>query len=297
MLIKNTLAANYLLTVLLNPLNYQIMKKLFFYSSLFSLCFLFLNADAQTKVDTPKFALGIRGGISIPNLSGGGSSAENPLNTGYSSRLGLDAGIFAEFRFSGLFSLQPMLEYSAQGGKKDGLQAFPTPAPLAAAFVAQGQPAPTYLYDNANSAAKINYLMLPILAKFGWNFSKTIRFYVDAGPFLGYLVYAHQVVTNSGGFYLDPKGTEPLSAFSPDAPSNINSDTDIKDQLHDFNVGFEGNVGFAYKLFNGNKETGYFFIEGGGDYGFLNIQKGTANGKNNIGAGTANIGYTFCLGK
>jgi len=273
------------------------MKKLFFYSSLSVFCFLFSNAYAQTKIDTPRFALGIRGGISIPNLSGGGSSSQNPLNTGYSSRTGLDAGIFAEFRFSGLFSLQPMLEYSAQGGKKDGLQAFPTPPALAAFFQQAGQTPPTYLYDNANSTAKINYLMLPILAKFGWDFSKTIRFYVDAGPFLGYLVYAHQVITKSGGFDLKPDGSEPLSEFSPDAPKNIDSDTDIKDQLHDFNFGFEGNVGFAYKLFDGNREIGYFFVEGGGDYGFLNIQKGTANGKNNIGAGTANIGYTFCLGK
>jgi len=268
-----------------------------FYSSLFILCFLFLNADAQTKIDTPKFAIGIRGGISIPNLTGGGSSSENPLNTGYSSRSGPDAGIFAEFRFSGLFTLEPMLEYSAQGGKKDGLQAFPTPAPLAAFFQQAGQTPPTYLYDNANSAAKINYLMLPVLAKFGWDFSKTIRFYVDGGPFLGYLLYAHQVISNSGGFYLMSNGTEPLSALSPDAPSNINSDTDIKDQLHKLNVGFEGNVGFAYKLMKDNKETGYFFIEGGGDYGFLNIQKGTANGKNNIGAGTVDIGYSFWLGK
>jgi hypothetical protein len=273
------------------------MKKLNFYPSLFILFFLFLSADAQTKIDTAKFALGIRGGISIPNLTGGGSSSQNPLNTGYGSRSGPDLGIYAEFKFTSLFSLQPMLEYSAQGGKKDGLQAFPTPAALAAFFQQSGQTPPTYLYDKANSAAKINYLMLPILAKFGWDFSKKVRFYVDGGPFFAYLLYAHQVVTNSGGFYLNSDGTEPLSAFSPQAPSNINSDTDIKDQLQKFNIGFEGNVGFIYRLLNNNKETGYFFIEGGGDYGFLNIQKGTANGKNNIGAGTVDIGYSFWLGK
>ncbi len=260
------------------------MKKLIFYSSFFCLMLLFFNARAQNV------AIGIQGGISIPNLSAG-SSNQNPLNTGYSSRSGPDLGVYAEFKFSDLFSLQPVLEYSAQGGKKDGLQAFPTPPQIAAGFQQQGQPAPTYLYDNANSAAKINYLMLPVLAKFGWNFkSSPLRIYADAGPFFGYLLSAHQVISNSGGFYLDPQGTQPL-AF-PGAPSNINSDTDIKDQLHKANFGIEGNIGLAYKF-----SKSYIFIQGGGNYGFLNIQKGTANGKNNIGAGSAALGYSFWLGK
>ena len=45
------------------------------------------------------FTLGARAGISIPNLSAKGSE-NNPLNTGYKSRLGPDAGIFGEYHFS-----------------------------------------------------------------------------------------------------------------------------------------------------------------------------------------------------
>jgi len=284
------------------------MKKLSFFPALVVLSFLYFNADAQHSADTAKatgsgvkVAIGIRGGISIPNLSAGGSD-NNPLNTGYSSRSGPDAGIFAEFKFSDLFSLQPMVEYSAQGGKKDGLQAFPTPAALAAGFQAEGQPAPTYLYANADNTSKINYMLIPILAKFGWNLgSSPFRVYVDAGPFAGILLSATQVISNSGGFFIQETSNGkvtyvPLSQFSPEAPSNINSSNNIKSDLHPVNVGFEGNVGFAYKFFNAShKTTGYIFIEGGGDYGFLNIQKGTANGKNNIGAGTASIGYAYCF--
>jgi hypothetical protein len=254
------------------------MKKLIFYSSLFILTLLFCNANAQDV------SVGIRGGLSIPNLSAGGST-ENPLNSGYSSRLGPDVGIFAEFKISNLFSIQPMLEYSGEGGKKDGLQAFPTPPELAPEF--QPNPAPTYLYANYNSTAKLNYLMLPILAKFGWDFkSSPIRFYVDAGPFLGLLVSAKQVTTGSSDFYTDPQGTQAL----PGGPQSFDNTQDIKDQLHSFNVGLEGNLGFAYKL-----KKGSIFIEGGGNYGFLNIQKDAANGKNNTGAGTASLGYSISL--
>jgi hypothetical protein len=256
------------------------MKKLIFYLSFSISTLLFFNADAQNV------ALGIRGGISIPNLSAG-SNNENPLNTGYSSRLGPDAGIFAEFKFSDLFSLQPMIEYSSQGGKKDGLQAYPTPTQIAEGYQQQGAQAPTYLYANFNSTAKLNYLMLPVLAKFGWNFkSSPLRFYVDAGPFLGLLVSAKQVTTGSSDLYTDPAGTQAL----PYGTQSFNNTQDIKDQLHTFNVGLEGNVGLAYKF-----KKSCIFIEGGGNYGFLNIQKGTANGKNNTGAGTVAIGYSFWL--
>src|ERR1700694_5115438 len=113
------------------------MKKSIFYLLFLSLTLLFFNVDAQNV------ALGIRGGISIPNLSAG-SNNQNPLNTGYSSRLGPGVGGFAEFKFCDLFSIQPMLEYSSQGGKKNGLQAFPTPAQFAPLF--QPNPPPTYLY-------------------------------------------------------------------------------------------------------------------------------------------------------
>jgi len=256
------------------------MKKLIFYLLLSNFTLLFFYADAQDV------ALGIRGGISIPNLTAGGSD-QNPLNTGYSSRFGPDAGIYAEFKISKLFSLQPMLEFSSQGGKKDGLQAFPTPPQLAQMF--QPNPAPTYLYANFNSEAKLNYLMLPILAKFGWNFGNSpFRIYLDAGPFLGYLVYAKQVTSGSSQYYTDPQGTQAL----PTGTQSFNNTQDLMSQLNKFNFGIEGNIGFAYKLGKGN-----VFIEGGGNYGFLNIQKGTANGKNETGAGTLAVGYSFWLSK
>jgi len=181
------------------------MKKSNFYYLFAFLLFLNFSARAQD------FALGARGGFSIPNLSAGANNS-NPLNTGYSSRLGADAGIFAEFKFSDLFSLEPMAEYSSQGGKKDGLQAFTTPNQVAAGYQAQGASAPPYLYANYNSEAKLNYLMVPVLAKFGWNFSKTSPWgiYVDAGPFVGFLLSAHQVTTGSSPFYADPAGQQPI---------------------------------------------------------------------------------------
>lgn len=228
--------------------------------------------------------LGVRGGISIPNLTAGGSE-ENPLNKGYSSRQGPDFGIFGEYHISKLFSIEAMISYSSQGGKKNGLQAFPVPPQQAG----QLPPGTTYLYADFKSQAKLNYLMVPILAKFGWNLGpkSPLRLYVDAGPFFGFLLSGKQDITGgSTTVFLDEKATQPIGQQSFD------QNVDIKDQLNTFNFGVSGNVGLAY-LFGRSQ----VFVEGGGNYGFLNIQKGSANGKNNTGAATASIGYAYRICK
>lgn len=233
------------------------------------------------------FTLGARGGISIPNLSAGGSQS-NPLNEGYKSRLGADAGIFGEWKVSSLFSVEAMLEYSSQGGKKTGLQAFPVPDAYASMFP-QGQ-APPYLYADFKSEAKLNYLLVPILAKFWWTLSthSHARMYIDAGPFAGFLLSAHQVTSGSSIIYADAQKQQPLT---PSAQS-FDANNDIKDQLNTFNFGASGNLGIAYYFNNSN-----IFLEGGANYGFLNIQKGTANGKNQTGAATVSIGYAYTFKK
>ena len=249
------------------------MKKFSFFLLLLSATLFVSSTDAQT------FTLGVRSGLSIPNLTAGGS-ATNPLNIGYKSRLGPDEAIIGEYHFSPLFSLRAMLEYSAQGGKKTGMQAFPNP---------QGN-MPQYLYANFKSEAKLNYLLVPVLAKFGWNLSKQspVRIYFDAGPFVGFLLSAHQEVNGTSIIYADPAGTQPIAPIA----QNLDANKDIKDELNTFNCGFSANVGFAYHF---NKSN--IFVEGGGNYGFLNIQKGIANGKNHTGAGTVALGYGYTFGK
>ncbi len=239
------------------------------------------------SVNAQNFSFGIKGGVSLPNLTASGSN-QTPLNTGYSSRQGPDIALFGEFKINEFFSIQPAVEYSSQGGKKNGLQAFTTPAQVAAQFPA-GM-APTYLYANYNSEAKINYLMIPVLAKFGWDFSKTSpwRVYVAAGPFVSFLLSAHQVTSGNSQFYTDPAGTQAL----PGGNQSFDANQNIKDQLAANNIGVEGNLGLRYKF-----GPSSIFIEGGFNYGFLNIQTVAADGKNNTGAATVQLGYSYWFKK
>ena len=231
-------------------------------------------------------SIGIKGGISIPNLTAGGEN--NPLNTGYKSILGPDAAVFAEFPVSDLISIQPQLEYSTQGGKKNGFQAFPTPTQASLYFRTQGLPVPTYLYGNFNNQTKLSYLMLPVLAKFGLDIGTSpVRIYASVGPFASLLLKATNTTSGKSGIYQDAAGQQmlPVGSFSFD------NEMSVKDMLNKFNAGVEGNLGVAF-----NFGSSSIFLEGGGNYGFIKIQKDAANGQNNIGAAFAMLGYRFTFG-
>jgi len=246
-------------------------------------CLLFILANTKIIAQDGENYFGIKGGVSIPNLTAGGS-VENPLNSGYSSRLGPDFAIFYERKITTAFSLQPELEYSSQGGKKNGFQAFPTPEEFAQ-FFPQDQ-VPLYLWANYNSEVKLNYLMLNALAKVGWSFGaeSQCRFYVDAGPFAALLISAKQSASGSSIIYADEQMQLPIT---PSAQS-FDSAVDIKSELQTGNFGITGNLGFSFD-FNSSR----IFLEAGGNYGFVNIQKESANGQNKTGAATIRIGYAY----
>lgn len=247
--------------------------------------FAFSDVSGQTT------SIGVRGGMSIPNLTGG-SSLENPLNSGFKSRVGGDAAIFADFGITPTFSIRPMIQFSQQGGKKDGFQAYPTPSEVAPLFAQMEMPVPPYLYATFKNTAKFNYILIPVLANFGWNLSaqSPIRLHVNAGPFAGFLLSAHQVTAGQSDIYMDDKGLAQLP-IPGGGKQSFDAKTNIKDDLKTFNAGVEANVGVGYKL----GRSSNIFIEGGFNYGFIKIQKGEANGKNNTGAGTVSLGYAYQL--
>jgi len=240
-------------------------------------CLLYHAGFAQS------ISVGVKGGISIPNLTSGGS--DNPLNTGYKSGLGPNAALFGEYGISDLFSVELSFEYSAQGGKKHGKQALPVTPDIAAIFAPN--PAPPYLWTNFDADANLNYLMIPLLAKFGFDISNSWRVYASAGPFAAFLLSAKTVTKGSSNVYADEQETIPLLT----EPTSFDATTDIKDQLHHFNWGVEVNIGLAYRF-----DQHSIFIEGGGNYGFIPIQKDKANGQNNAGAATVRIGYAYTFG-
>jgi hypothetical protein len=172
--------------------------------------------------------------------------------------LGLDAGILAEFRFSEHFSFQPMVEYSAQGSKHGSF--------VSSLNYTDPQ------YANDVKFGELNYLMVPLLAKFGWqtNNESHVRFFFNVGPYAAFLISANQVLINSN-------------------QQKVGGTTeDVKSELNTFNAGIDGNIGVSYYF-----QTSSIFVQIGGNYGFLKLQKDQSAGANYAGAASISIGYTF----
>ena len=248
------------------------MRKLFIcFSILFLFCF-----PTQSLLAQKKISIGPKAGLAIPNLT---SSSSNPISSGWKSRLGSYFGAVADIMLNKKISIQTELNYSAQGGKKNGKQ---TMAGSDFANYFYPNPAPQYLYANYNSTAKLNYLELPVLVKLHFVMSKQWTFFADVGPYAGFLLNAKDVTKGSSNIYLDAAETQQITP----QPVPFDGTQDIKKDLKKFNTGIQGGIGFALKL-----KTGSLMISGGGNYGFIKIQKDETNGTNNTGAGTVTLGY------
>jgi Outer membrane protein beta-barrel domain len=243
------------------------------------------------------FYLGAKVGYGIPNLSAG--SVTTPLSQGYSSRNGFYGGLMAEMPLTGGLSLTAELNYSSQGGKRDGMQALPVPDNmaqmwqlLAGAGVSMGK----YMYADINSEAILNYIEIPIMAKYSFKLESNLSLFVEAGPYLGILMEAKNVTSGYSYIYLDPNknlsldDALQLAGQSGLGSLNFNDSQKITSQLHRFNVGGQAAAGLAMKA-----GPGKIFVKGGGNFGFIPIQKSKADGTNNTGAGTVTIGYLMSL--
>jgi len=226
------------------------------------------------------FYMGVKGGISVPNLRAG---TDNPLTSGYSTSLGADFGVLTEFTINKWLSIQSEIDYSQEGGKHDGLQPFINQFTNIA-------PQP-YLYADYNSAIRLNYLTIPVMAKFSFVLSKKIKFYTSVGGFAGFLLGGNTKISGNSLVYLDAAGTQQQEVY-PGVVFAFNDSENIKDSLKSFNAGAIAFIGFSYTT-----RMGKFFIEAGGNYGFIAVQKNPANGTNYAGAITAHIGYEFLLEK
>ncbi len=252
-----------------------------------------LTAGAQTS----GFSLGAKAGLGIPNLTAG--TITTPLSEGYASRLGLYTGIVAEYQSEKWFGLKAELNYSSKGGQRDGMQALPLAEemqPLWQMLPLLGISPEDYMYVDIKSEAILNYIEIPVMAKSSFKLGSRINFYLEAGPYLGFILKAENISSGSDGIHVDKAGMiaidDILELAGQPVVGNVSFDhnQDITNDVNKVNFGGQGAVGFELVM-----NSGKLFIEGGGNYGFIPIQKDEANGNNNAGAGTVTFGYLFNL--
>jgi hypothetical protein len=227
--------------------------------------------------------LGIKGGLSLPNLSSSGGS---DVSKGYETISGPDFGLVVDYTMTNHFSIETGLQWSTQGGQKSGLQTIPASPELAQYFPSGSNV--QFLYANFSSTVRLQYLMLPVLIKYNMNLDEAghWKLYSDVGVFGGLLITAKASAAGTSKVYYDKEETNQVGSLAV----QFDSTGDIKKQLHKGNFGIEGNVGILYRL----KSVSYF-AEAGGTYGFINLQKNTTNGINYTGALIFRIGVLYEL--
>jgi Outer membrane protein beta-barrel domain len=223
------------------------MKKLFLY---FTIIFISNICYSQNRI-------GIQGGINYSIFRGYDISSFEP---GYFETIGFGflGGVYYEYQFEENLCLKLELNFERKTQKGNN-------------FISLTDLNLETNYYQYNTNINLNYLVLPILLKY--NFSDENSFYINGGPFIGYLLNSY--FTND---------SEDIEGFS-----NENFDSTFLYNRTDF--GFS--LGFG-KTFDLNDENS-IFLELRGNLGLTNISKVKVIDDGSIRTGSINFtfGYSF----
>lgn len=231
------------------------------------------------------FWLGVRGGPSIPRLSNGG----NEISRGYNSRLAPNFGVVAEYYLTRHVSLLAELDYSGQGGVRDGVQPI-TQSPEGLPPLPPGQ----YLYGDFRNESILNFLEIPVMLKADWELSDHWRVFIEGGVFIGFLLDAEEHTRGSSQIYVDQNRTPLAVNGRPLPPVSFDSTTDNLGDLNKVNWGVTAGAGITYVFLQRHQ----LFLDIRGEYGLRSVQKDTAaNGNSNTGNAVFSLGYKYCFGR
>jgi len=207
----------------------------------FIIIFILISANLFYAAET---WLGMQGGLSLPNLKGG----DNPLSQGYTSRKAPFLGFTLIQPLTDRLNLKVEINYSSQGGKRDGLQPIdPTQVPL--------------LYANFHNETIIDYVEVPLMLEMKTGDRQGL--FLALGGYAGYRVRAKTATSGNSLIYLDPAGTQPVIP----EPVSFEANTDVSQEINRWNFGLCGAVGINWTFGSGLAVLGARF-----NYGLSNIQ-------------------------
>lgn len=259
--------------------NWGVMSNTFFIAGL--LFALFSVTAGQT--DEKDIHVGFKGGVSIPNLVGGG---DQEITRDYKSRFTYNVGGFVDVGITKRFSIQAEVDYAPQGGKRNGVQPITAIIPGLPTL-----PPGQYFFADFKNTSKLDYIEFPVLFKYTWRRDSGPQFYLNAGPYAGFLIKATQVTRGSSTIYIDKNKTPLLlpPAGTPFPVIPFDANTDVTSSLNRFNFGFTGGGGLKFPT-----GKNYFFVDARVAYGLTTLQKNTAtDGNSRTGNIIISLGYAF----
>jgi hypothetical protein len=240
---------------------------------------LFFLSVLTGSLSAQKFKVGFKAGASIPSLRDNGS---NEISKDYESKVAQNFGFIADIGLSKKLSIKTGLDYNGQGGVRTGIQPI-SQLPAALAQLKTGK----YLYADFNNESTLNYFEIPVMGKI--ELGNKLKYYLNAGPYLGFLWNAVQKTSGNSALYIDGNGT-PLSIPGLTIPKqSFEASKNINKDIRSTNWGLTGGIGFAYGM---NKNS--IVLDARAAYGLTTIQKDTeVNGSSRTGGIFLTLGYMF----
>ena len=187
------------------------MKKLILGLAVMSTSFAF--AQSTNTASTSPVRFGVKAGMNVASLSKDGTLDDQK------SKIGFNAGVFANIPLASSFSIQPEVLYNDLGAKSVS----------------------KYSTGNETNGVKtkdsystnLGYISVPVM--FQYNFVP--NFYVEAGPEFGFMVGAKVKGDSEVTTYVNGTGTTTTKSYS----ESIN-----KDHLNKFNFGIGLGAGYYF---------------------------------------------------
>lgn len=231
---------------------------------------------APAVAEPPEVSLGGQIGFSIPSIRSG---ATDILSQDFSSRRGLFFGLAVEAPITPRLSLVVDVDYSSQGGKRDGVQ------PITMDIGLPPLPNGSYYFADFHNETILDYLEVPVQLRA--RFGPGRHFFVNGGPYFGLLLRARAQTSGSSLIYLDAARTQPVTP----SPVSFDAETSVKDSLRRGNVGITAGGGYRHRA-----GVGEVVLEAHFELGLTTIQRDvTTSGSNKTGAVVASVGYLFPL--
>lgn len=192
---------------------------------IFLLCL--VAATAVPAAHAQFIAFGLKGGLSIPNLTGGD---DLPISENYESRTAFTGGGFFELGLNDRWSLVGELNYSGQGGQRDYVvfsqeefvSSNPDPATQAFLNFAFDAAGADYARVEGETIARLNYINVPLMVRYSFPISR-LRIYFNGGVYLGYLASSEYETTveQSDVLLITENGNVPIPLIPQTPPTRV----------------------------------------------------------------------------
>ena len=209
------------------------MKKIF--TTLLMVMGIYTITQAQNKSTGNEFGIGI----------GYNAAYVTSSNQSTKATSGFNIAIHNDFYFSDRWSLKAKAVYDQKGWGNGFLNVATSSGNI----------------NYTSVDYKLNYITVPVMAN--WHFGKTRNWYLNFGPYVGFLTGAHV--------------------------RTVNGNIDVKSVFNSTDVGFDAGIGIKFPVSSKSK----LYIEYDGQSGFGDIFKNSGSGSVTSARASFNVGLTF----